>query len=199
MLPREDHEKLQLPPIPGIIFEQDVPVQMHDGMHLMLNVFRPEHAERSPVVLSMAPYGKDQLPERYEYFSQRGTDVGNISTSEYAAFEAPDPAFWVPKGYVVIHGNVRGMWNSEGTGQWRSPQDAQDYYEIIEWAAEQPWSDGNVGLCGVSYLAMSQWAVAALNPPHLKAIIPWEGASDMYREFMFQGWYPRYKVLSWFL
>ena len=187
MISPKDQEQSKLPPIPGIIFEQDVSVQMHDGIHLMLNVFRPEYAERSPVVLSMAPYGKDQLPERYEYFSQRGTDVGNISTSEYAAFEAPDPAFWVPKGYVVIHGNVRGMWNSEGTGQWLSPQDAQDYYEIIEWAAQQQWSDGNVGLCGVSYLAMSQWAVAALNPPHLKAIIPWEGASDMYREFMFQG------------
>jgi predicted acyl esterase len=68
-----------------------------------------------------------------------------------------------------------------------SPQDAEDYYDLIEWAATQPWSTGKVGLSGVSYLAMSQWSVAALNPPHLSAIMPWEGVSDMYREMAFHG------------
>jgi predicted acyl esterase len=61
---------------------------------------------------------------------------------------------------------------------------------VIEWAASQPWCDGGVGLSGVSYLAMSQWSVAALRPPHLKAIVPWEGVSDLYREMAFHGGIP---------
>jgi hypothetical protein len=69
-------------------------------------------------------------------------------------------------------------------------QDAEDYFDLIEWAATQAWCDGGVALSGVSYLAMSQWRVAALRPPHLKAIIPWEGVSDLYREFVFQGGIP---------
>ena len=170
----------------GVVMDRDVAVPMSDGVQLMVNVFRPESDGRRPVILSVSPYGKDDLPQRWRS-GRPGMDFGIVQVSEYAAFEAPDPGFWVPAGYVVVHGNVRGTWNSEGTSQWLSPQDARDYAELIEWAATQPFSDGNVGLCGVSYLAMSQWAVAALNPPHLKAIIPWEGASDQYREFVYQG------------
>src|SRR5262249_36102384 len=64
--------------------------------------------------------------------------------------------------------------------------DARDYFELIEWAARQPWSTGMVGLIGVSYLAMSQWRVAALRPPSLKAIVPWEGVTDLLRELGYQ-------------
>jgi predicted acyl esterase len=168
-------------------FDQDVPVAMRDGAHLMANVFRPTQAGRYPVVLSVSPYGKDALPEDYGLFRALGMEPGAIYTSDYAAFEAPDPGFWVPRGYVTVHANVRGMWNSEGHATWLSPQDAEDYFDLIEWAAAQPWSTGKVGLSGVSYLAMSQWAVAALHPPHLAAIMPWEGVSDMYRELAFHG------------
>jgi uncharacterized protein len=174
-------------PVPGVRFDRDVAVAMRDGVHLMANVFRPEQAGRYPVVLSVSPYGKDLLPEDYGLFRALGMDVGSIPTSDYAAFEAPDPGFWVPRGYAVVNANVRGMWNSEGHATWLSPQDAEDYFDLIEWVAEQPWSTGKVGLSGVSYLAMSQWAVAALNPPHLAAIMPWEGVSDMYREMAFHG------------
>jgi uncharacterized protein len=156
-------------------------------MRLMANVFRPEQSGRFPVVMSVAPYGKDVLPEDYGLFRALGMQIGSFQKSDYAAFEAPDPGFWVPRGYVVIHANTRGMWNSEGRSAWLSPQDAEDYFDLIEWAAAQPWSTGKVGLSGVSYLAMSQWAVAALNPPHLAAIMPWEGVSDMYRELAFHG------------
>jgi uncharacterized protein len=175
-------------PIPGLGFERDVPVPMRDGARLMANVFRPDAAGRYPVVLSVSPYGKDALPAGdYRLFSLLDMDLGTIPASGYAAFEAPDPGFWVPEGYVVVHANTRGMWNSEGSATWLSEQDAQDYWDLIEWAAVQPWSTGRVGLSGVSYLAMSQWAVAALNPPHLAAIMPWEGVTDMYREFAFHG------------
>jgi uncharacterized protein len=168
-------------------FDQDLPVAMRDGVHLMANVFRPAQAGRYPVVLSVSPYGKDVLPEDYGLFRALGMEPGPIHTSDHAAFEAPDPGFWVPRGYVVVHANTRGMWNSEGHATWLSPRDAEDHFDLIEWAAAQPWSTGRVGLSGVSYLAMSQWAVAALHPPHLAAIMPWEGVSDMYREFAFHG------------
>ena len=68
-----------------------------------------------------------------------------------------------------------------------SDGEAQDYYDLIEWAGVQPWSNGRVGLDGVSYLCISQYKVAALNPPHLAAICPWEGFSDIYRDFVRPG------------
>jgi predicted acyl esterase len=174
-------------PVPGVRFERDVPVPMRDGVHLRANVFRPEQDGRYPVVLSVSPYGKDGLPEDYGLFRALGQQVGFFSKSDYCAFEAPDPGFWVPHGYVVVHADTRGMWRSEGHATWLSAQDAEDYYDLVEWAAAEPWSTGRVGLSGVSYLAMSQWAVAALNPPHLAAIMPWEGVSDMVRELAFHG------------
>jgi len=176
-----------LRPLPGLHLERNVAVAMRDGVRLMANVFRPATAGRYPVVLSVSPYGKDALPEDYGLFRALGMPVGSIDVSDHAAFEAPDPGFWVPRGYVVVHANVRGMWNSEGQAGWLTPQDADDFYDLIEWAAAQPWSSGKIGLSGVSYLAMSQWAVAALQPPHLAAIMPWEGVSDMYRELAFHG------------
>ena len=68
---------------------------------------------------------------------------------------------------------------------------------MIEWAGVQPWSNGNVGLSGVSYFAMSQWYVAALNPPHLKAIMPAEGLTDMYRDVMRHGDIPAVFAEAW--
>jgi uncharacterized protein len=107
-------------PVPGVRFDRDVPVAMRDGVRLMANVFHPEQAGRYPVVMSVSPYGKDALPEDYGLFRALGMDVGPIHISDYAAFEAPDPRFWVPRGYVVVHANARGMWNSEGSATWLS-------------------------------------------------------------------------------
>ncbi len=183
----QQRRRRRLRPVPGMQVDRNGPVAMRDGVHLMANVFRPAQAGRYPVVLSVSPYGKDVLPEDYGLFRALGMDPGPIHTSDYASFEAPDPGFWVPRGYVVVYANTRGMWNSEGNATWLSRQDAEDYFDLIEWAAAQPWSTGKVGLSGVSYLAMSQWAVAALHPPHLAAIMPWEGVSDMYREMAFHG------------
>jgi len=169
------------------VVTRDLAVPMPDGVSLMANIFRPEQDGRYPVVMSVSPYGKDALPEDYGLFRALGINVGTFRISDYAAFEEPDPGFWVPHDYIVMHANARGMWNSEGNATWLSPRDAQDYYHLIEWAAAQPWSTGKIGLSGVSYLAMSQWAVAALNPPHLAAIMPWEGVTDQYREFAFHA------------
>jgi len=172
-----------------IIMEKDVPITMRDGITIYVNIFRPDRPGKFPVVMSMDPYNKDGLPP-YDIFRQVWPTLGSIVTSLYTPFESPDPGFWVPNDYVLIKIAARGSSNSEGELYPWTKTETQDYYEVIEWAGVQDWSDGNVGLNGVSYLAMTQWRVAALNPPHLKAIIPWEGTSDLYREWFFHGGIP---------
>jgi putative CocE/NonD family hydrolase len=115
-----------------------------------------------------------------------GVRFGTLECSRWTGFEAPDPLFWTRAGYAVVQVDVRGMHKSEGHAGALTDDDARDYYDLIEWAALQPWSTGRVGLLGVSYLAMSQWRVAALRPPALKAIVPWEGVTDLLRELGYQ-------------
>ncbi len=169
-------------------FERDVAVVMRDGVRLFANVFRPDNEAPRPVVLSVTPYGKDNTPDRLSMLFMRLARVrfGTLNCSRWTGFESPDPVFWIDAGYNVVQADVRGMHNSEGCAGMLTRTDAHDYAELIEWCARQPWSTGAVGLCGVSYLAMSQWRVAALRPPALKAIIPWEGATDLLRELAYQ-------------
>ena len=172
----------------AVTIDRDVVAVMRDGVRLFGNVFRSNGEARRPVVLSVTPYGKDRTPDRLHMFVMRlsGVKFGRLDCSRWTGFESPDPAYWVDAGYHVAQFDVRGMHRSEGHAGALTPTDARDYAELIEWCARQPWSTGAVGLCGVSYLAMSQWRVAALRPPALKAIIPWEGATDLLREFAYQ-------------
>jgi hypothetical protein len=169
-------------------FERDLPVTMRDGLRLFANVFRPDDAAPHPVVLSVTPYGKDNTPDRLGMFFMRlsGVNFGRLNCSPLTGFESPDPLFWVGAGYAVVQADIRGMHKSEGRMGVLRPTDAKDYAELIEWCARRPWSTGAVGLCGVSYLAMSQWGVAALRPPALKAIVPWESVTDLLRELGYQ-------------
>ena len=105
----------------------------------------------------------------------------------YKRQEAPDPAWWAAQGYAVVNCDLRGAGTSEGSAGLLSDQEGEDVYDLVEWAAAQPWSTGAVGMMGVSYLAMSQWKAAALQPPGLKAICPWEGFTDAYRDLMRPG------------
>lgn len=180
-----------------MILEKDVPIKMRDGITIRVNVFRPMQPGKYPVVMSMDPYGKDSLPS---FAANRSgwPVVGTIDTSEFASDESPDPGFWVPNDYVVVKVAARGSTTSEGDFYPWTRTETEDYYEIIEWAGVQEWSNGNVGLNGVSYLAMTTWRVAALNPPHLKAINPWEGTSDLYREWYFHGGIPETNFSVWF-
>ena len=186
--------QVTITPIPaGMAADWDVPVTVRDGTTLRVNVFRPAAAGIHPVILSAHPYGKDRIPARTR--SGRGVNFqyrlfpqpDPISLSEWTGWEAPDPAQWVPRGYVVINADQRGGGTSEGRAELFSDQEAEDYYDLIEWAGTQAWSNGRVGLDGVSYLAISQYKVAALHPPHLAAICPWEGFSDLYRDFARPG------------
>ena len=101
--------------------------------------------------------------------------------------ETVDPERWVPHDYVVVQVDSRGTGKSPGYLDPFSPREIQDYFDAIEWAGVQDWSNGKVGLLGVSYYAIEQWQVAALRPPHLAAICPWEGASDFYRDVARHG------------
>jgi predicted acyl esterase len=176
-----------------LVQERDVAVTMRDGVTLRLNLYRPAGDGPFPVLMSAHPYSKDALPKKkrrgwsfalqYRIMNQPAP----VRFSELTSWEAPDPAWWVAQGYAMINADTRGAGHSEGTGDLLSDLEAQDYYELIEWAAAQPWSTGSVGLVGVSYLALSQYKVAALNPPHLKAICPWEGFTDIYRDFCTPG------------
>ncbi|MFN8169702.1 MAG: CocE/NonD family hydrolase [Candidatus Nanopelagicales bacterium] len=180
-------------PAAGIEVDWDVPVVVRDGTTLRVNVFRPARGGSAPTILSAHPYGKDRIPAKsrsghglnpqYRVFAQPEP----VRISAYTSWEAPDPSFWVPRGYVVVNADLRGSGTSEGTGQLLSDLEADDYYDLVEWVGTQPWCTGKVGLDGVSYLAISQYKVAALRPPHLAAICPWEGFSDLYRDFARPG------------
>jgi len=176
----------------GMIIERDVKVPMRDGVSILVDVFRPEDESKAvPPLIAWSPYGKHS-PTKYEYFP--GCGVTSKDVSPYAAFEGPDPAYWVPRGYAVINVDTRGTWHCKGAATFISPEEAQDFYDLIEWAGTQPWSNGKVGLTGVSYLAIAQWRVAELRPPHLAAINPWEGWTDTYREIVRHGGIPE----TWF-
>jgi predicted acyl esterase len=166
---------------------------VRDGTTLRVNVFRPYGDAPVPVIMSAHPYGKDKIPARSR--SGRAPAIQSrllpqphrIRISEFTSWEAPDPVVWVTHGYAVVNADLRGGGTSEGVADLFSDQESRDYYDLIEWAGTQGWSSGRVGLDGVSYLAISQYKVAALHPPHLAAICPWEGLSDLYRDFARPG------------
>lgn len=173
--------------------ERDVMVPVRAGFEIAANVYRPDKAGRFPVIVSMGPYGKDDLPVEYGGLF----DNGQIVVSEHAAFETPDPEYWVHYDYVVIAADSPGTGKSGGDVDLFGPIEAEAFYDLIEWAGEQPWSNGNVGLSGESYFGVIQWYVAALRPPHLKAINPGEALTDLYRDVVRHGGVPSDFSPSW--
>ena len=181
------------PPPAGVRFERDIGVAVRDGTTLRVNVFRPEGEGRYPVILCAHPYGKDRLPGRGMFGYRVPTQYRmlrqprSLTFSAWTTWESPDPAYWVPRGYAVVNCDLRGFGTSEGVGNLLTDGEAGDVYDLIEWAGSRPWCSGKVGMNGVSYLAISQYKTAALRPPHLAAICPWEGFSDVYRDFARPG------------
>jgi uncharacterized protein len=173
--------------------EKNVGIAMRDGLTLHANVFRPDAPGRFPVILSLGIYGKDvhfadAYKPQWEALKKLYPEIdANGSSGRYLRWELPDPERWVPGGYVMIAIDARGSGQSPGYLDPFSPTEVHDYYDAIEWAGEQPWSNGKVGLLGISYLSITQWRVAGLQPPHLAAICPWEGGSDLYRDWSHHG------------
>ena len=177
-----------------MVVERDVWVPLRDGTRLSANIFRPKGPGPFPVVMAFTAYDKNKGPEQYPKLLRNSLkpdfDLGSFEVSRWTSWEGPDPAFWVPNGYALIYVDSRGFASSQGSPGTLSVQDRDDFYDAIEWAGTQDWSNGHVGLNGVSYLAISQWVAASGNPPHLKAIIPWEGQSDPFREVLYHGGIP---------
>ena len=189
----------------GMRIDWDVPVAMEDGTVLRADVYRPVAEGRYPVILSSGPYGKwllfeDLYGDQWRRMCDEHPDIPTGSTNRYQNWEVVDPEKWVPDGYAVVRVDSRGAGRSPGLLDLWSLREAQDFYHCIEWAAQQPWSNGKVGLNGISYYAMNQWQTAALQPPHLAAICVWEGAADYYRDLSHHGgiyctfpdtWFPK--------
>ena len=124
----------------------------------------------------MAAHGREKHP-----------DVAAGSTNLYQNWEVVDPEKWVPHGYACVRVDSRGAGCSPGFIDHFSPRETKDFYDCIEWAGVQPWSNGKVGLNGISYYGINQWHVASLQPPHLAAMCVWEGAADWYRDMTHHG------------
>jgi predicted acyl esterase len=170
----------------------DVPIQMDDGLVLRADVFRPTADGKYPVILTYGPYAKglafqEGYPDQWQRMAEQHPDVTEGSTNKYQNWEVADPEKWVPDGYVCVRVDSRGCGRSPGYVDPFSPRETRDFYLCIEWAGTQPWSNGKVGLSGISYYAINQWHVASLQPPHLAAMVPWEGAADWYRDMTYHG------------
>jgi predicted acyl esterase len=181
--------------VDGMIIEHDIGIKMKDGLILRADVYRPNINERVPVVMTHGPYGKgiawsqpnNPWSIQWNAMCKERPEIFNESSCKYITWETVDPERWTAWGYAVVRVDSRGNNRSPGFLNIFSHQEVMDYYDCIEWAGTRDWSTGKVGLCGISYYAINQWQVAALQPPHLTAIIPWEGASDFYREVYRHG------------
>lgn len=176
----------------GICIDWDVPIEMDDGLVLRADIFRPVENGRYPVILSYGPYAKglafqEGYPSAWERMAAEHPDVTAGSSNKYQSWEVVDPEKWVPDGYACVRVDSRGCGRSPGYVDHFSPRETRDFAACIEWAGEQSWSNGKVGLSGVSYYGINQWQVASMQPRHLAAMCIWEGATDWYRDMTHHG------------
>jgi hypothetical protein len=174
----------------ALLIEKDVEVPMRDGARLMADVFRPKDGTRVPALLNLGPYQKDKVWIPPDTLEEKPNPLMN--------WETVNPLWWVPRGYAAVRVDGRGSGKSPGQCEPWSLAESIDFYDAIEWAAAQPWCNGNVGLSGISYFAINQWFVANHQPPSLKAIIPWEGFADIYRDALFHGGILSVFMTNWF-
>jgi predicted acyl esterase len=174
--------------LPGMLIDRDVEIATRAGHTVQADVYRPASGEPAGVLIAWSPYGKHDPAPIGKIYPASGVLPEHMS--DLTTFEGPDPEFWIPRGYALVIADIPGTWYAKGPATYMSPEEAEDFYDLIEWSGVQPWSNGKVGLTGVSYLTVSQWRVAELNPPHLVAINPWEGWSDTYREVARHGGIP---------
>ena len=181
--------------IRGLVKVTDVKVPLCDGSYVYADVFRPAGDGQYPIVLNKGFYGESAYHEcicnEGEAQAREGIGdryfPGNPDGLQYENHESVDASVWVPHGNACVRVDARGVWKSPGQQAPFSLQEAEDYYDTIEWAGTQPWSNGNVGLWGMSYLAMTRHNVASLQPPHLKVMIAQGTDADIYNEALYDG------------
>ncbi|OFJ50732.1 CocE/NonD family hydrolase [Mycolicibacterium grossiae] len=155
----------------GIDHVLDVAVPMRDGITLRADVHRPTEDGRFPVLVAASPYPRQ--------IQDLGAPMGFI--------EAGDTRFWVSRGYVHVIANLRGTGGSGGEFGFFDAVERRDMHDLVEWAAAQPWCDGNVGMIGISYFAMTQLEAAVERPPHLRAIFPLAVTADLFEASSHHG------------
>jgi putative CocE/NonD family hydrolase len=173
----------------------DAAIPMEDGAVLRADVFLPMAEGAYPLILVVTAYGKNLpfsqgYPEMWAHTVEHAPEVLEGSTTHYISFEAPDPEKWTAHGYGLMIVDARGCGRSPGPIDAMSGREAWDYHQCIEWAAEQPWCTGKIGMLGMSYLGCMQWFTASTQPPHLTAIMPMEAADDTYRLHGYNGGIP---------
>lgn len=131
-----------------LVLQQNVAVPMRDGIVLRADILLPRPKGRFPTLVYRTPYDKEDALKNYTTFRHA-----------------------VERGYAVVVQDVRGRYASGGNFA-AYQNEGRDGYDTIEWAARQPWSDGNVGTFGLSYPGAVQWLAAVESPSHLKAMVP---------------------------
>ena len=151
----------------GVRARYNVKVPVRDGTKLSAYIFLPDSDEGPfPTILARTCYDN--------------SDIGHVSLGE-------DPAIFYPQhGYVYVLQDVRGRGDSDGEFYPWLPE-AEDGYDTIEWIADQPWCDGNVGMSGLSFLGSVQWEAAVTGSRHLKAIAPRVIGDNLHNGLFFQG------------
>jgi len=184
----------------GIKKMTDTRIPTRDGSYLLADIYLPIKEGKYPAILALGAHGKVLLGTMGMSYASTEENMLKFEAREDRFFEgnpenltyvenhgAANTVDWVPEGYVLVKIDERGVGESPGMFEQFSLQEAKDFYDSIEWAAKQPWCNGKVGTWGFSYWAMTQWNMAQLQPPSLKAMIPVFGSTDSYREYIYNG------------
>ncbi|MGI0090532.1 MAG: CocE/NonD family hydrolase [Nitrososphaerales archaeon] len=181
------------------VTEHNVGIRVRDGTRLNADIVRPASSEKFPAILGVHPYDPDQSPpiKAVPFFPSTAGSLKSGPEKANGPYESGDSLFYAQRGYAHIVCNVRGTGLSEGKYPFFGSEEVQDIYDAIEWIGTQEWCNGNVGMFGISYFAMMEKFVAALNPPHLKCIFaPW-ALSDLYRHSHYHGGILHFYVGTW--
>jgi putative CocE/NonD family hydrolase len=168
-------------PAHAIRSDLSVAVPVRDGTELRADVNRPDGDGRFPALVAASCYPRQ--------IQNSGAPLGFV--------EAGASDFWVPRGYAHVIANVRGTGGSGGTYTWLDATERRDMHDLVEWTAAQPWCDGQVGMIGISYFAMTQIAAAAERPAPLRAIFPVATTADPYEAAWHNGLLSATFISSW--
>ncbi|RYC80092.1 hypothetical protein BFJ63_vAg17016 [Fusarium oxysporum f. sp. narcissi] len=176
----------------GMSIEYNYDIPMKDGVKLRGDMFHPitSSTTKLPIVLTITPYGKQSPFDITQVPPSKDFDAGfdGVQFSKYTVFEGSDPVFWTKNGFAYVVVDARGSFASEGeNASFAACSDGVDAYDVIEYLGTRPWSNGHVGMIGASALGAIQWQAAALQPPHLSAIMVQDGWTCLYRELAWKG------------
>jgi len=174
------HELISQPIYEKMKTAKDLSIPMRDGVRLAGDVYLPDAPGKFPAMLAYEPFGK-----KHEEMALRFPPQSRPSHLWDGNLESGDTPYLISRGYAHVIVDVRGTGDSDGEFT-NLMGGGRDVHDVVEWIAQQPWCDGNVGMIGISFLANMQVFGAIEQPPHLKAIFPEGGHYDVY-DTAYQG------------